>query len=182
MTIRAQARNKLATHPSYPKILAKYNELFCKHGHVNNGKFYREYILPEIPDYHIQSWYQFLRRAFKKEAGLEEAVVGDAYDAYKKALNKPIGKEVVERALSENITLSDEATARGIRLALNVGTAALQKLMENPEKLLMKEAIELLFKAMKAQDSRARVIKEVRQDVREEEKFNKMLNEEIYGS
>src|SRR3989344_6087260 len=72
--MKALSTNRLASSSHYARILHEYNELLATKGRVNNLKFYREVILPAIPNYHLQSWYQFLRR-FKSTAGLIAAQV-----------------------------------------------------------------------------------------------------------
>jgi len=169
----ALSTNKLASSPEYQKILHLYNTEFERcGGKVNNLKFYREVILPLLPKYHLQSWYQFLRR-FKTNAGLLEAKVV-------KSGSRSVCK-IEEERLKQNILSNQEATSRAINIILNIATRAAEKALINPDEFLTaKEAIELGFKAMKAQDSRVHAIGKIREDNREEEKLQRAFNDAMY--
>lgn len=175
--MKALATNKLANSPAYPKILNKYNEILQQEGKVNNKKFYEQYILPEIPSYHLQSWYAFLKR-FKLEAGLVVAEVLPA-DVGPHAANE---KAPAVEALRTTLLTNSEATSKGIQMALNIATDRLQQIMENPQLMTAKEAIDLLFKAMKAQDSRIHAVGKIREDNREQEKMDRAFAGAQYES
>jgi hypothetical protein len=169
----ATAANLLANHEKYGTILKEYNELFARQGHVNNKKFYLDVIKPVIPQYGLGSWYNFLKR-FSCAAGLQVA--------YTRRLPRvPTEEEKkLEVGFMETQTQmlsNQEATQRGIQAALNIGAARLQYLSEHPELITPKEASELLFKAMKSQDSRIHAIGKVREDTREQEKFDRAFGE-----
>lgn len=169
-------KSRLASHPKYAVILHQYNELLKADGKVNNLKFYKEIILPEIPDFHLQSWYQFLRR-FKTETGIIQARAASANMA---------GIEVrkdVERTLAATLMTNDEATKRGISTALNLGAAFYEDLMkkykEAPASLTQfeeKVLSDALHKAMKSQDSRIHALGKVREDGREQAKFERAFS------
>lgn len=171
--MRALATNKLATSPAYPKILQQYNERLQRDGKVNNKKFFEEVIKPEIPSYSLQSWYFFLKR-FKMQTGLVAAEVvpshgGTLADAAES-----------EGAVSRTLLSNQEATAQAIQRALNIGNDRLAQIMENPQLMTAKEAIDLIFKAMKAQDSRIHAIGKVREDNREQERFDRAFSGAAY--
>lgn len=170
--MKTLATNKLATHPAYEKILHQYNEMYARDGKVNAKKFYEEVILPEIPSYCLQSWYKFLRR-FKATAGLMTVQV------VKGGPNSIKGCE--EDNLQNNLLSNEVAVQIGIQRALNIAAERLQEILDNPERMTTKDAIELLFKAMKAQDSRVNAIGRIREDRRQDEIFQREFNKAAYG-
>lgn len=171
MIFKALSTNTLVNHPAYARILTQYNDLLAKKGKVNNKKFYEEIILPEIPTYNIQSWYYFLGR-FKTVSGLAAAEVVPPADLQK--------KEDVSNELIGTMMTNQEATVKLIQLALNISAARAQKIMENPHLLSHKEAIDLGLKAMKAQDSRIHAVGKLREDTREQEKFERAFGNAAY--
>ncbi len=170
--MKALPTNTLVKHPAYPKILTLYNEMLQRDGKVNASKFYRDIILPEIPGYHLQSWFFFLKR-FKTGVGLLAAEVDEA------AGSKTMRVEA-EGVVARTMVANDVATTKGINLALNIATDRLNQIMENPALMTAKEAIDLLFKAMKAQDSRINAVGKLREDNREQEKFERVFSNAAY--
>lgn len=169
----ATAANRLANHEKYGTILKEYNERFAVRGKVNDKLFWEEIIYPIIPQYTLSAWYAFLKR-FKTTAGLQLA-----YTKYK--LRPQTEEEKAQTGLlldnqERNLT-NQEATQRGIQAALNIGAARLRQLQQSPELMTPKEAADLLFKAMKAQDSRIHAIGKIREDSREQEKFDRAFDE-----
>ena len=173
MGMKALATNRLASSPQYEKILHEYNQEFQRtSGRVNESKFYREVVLPALPNYHIQSWYQFLRR-FKGTAGLISAHVVD------QGARSVSADE--ENKLQINLLGNDVATRLGIQRALNIGSARLEEIMLNPQLMTTKDAVELLFKAMKAQDSRIHSIAKIKEDTRKQSEFEQLCDMAAYG-
>lgn len=164
--MRVLSTNILATHPSYAKIITAYNELLVKNGKVNNLKFFREVILPEIPEYNVPSWYQFLRR-FKTEAGIVTVKVNNIQIHSSKSS---------ENNLSTTMLSNAQAQTDAIASALNISASALKDIMENPEMLSAKDRAELFLKVMKAQDGRVKAIGGLRADNREQERFDRMMD------
>ena len=169
----ARCTNRITKSPHYAKILREYNERFARDGKVNSVKFYNEIIKELVPNYSLQAWYQYLAR-YKNAAGalVELANI---------RTQPPANPNIEENNLQNNVLTAAQASHTALQKALNIGLKRLQELETDPSKLSFKDAVDLIFKSMKAQDSRARVIKEVREDAREEEKFNRMLNEDIYN-
>lgn len=170
--LKASHRNILVKHPSYQKILHLYTERLQTDGRVNNKRFFEEVIKPEIPGYNMQSWYLYIKK-FGTPTGVLSAEVVDGP-----------AREIIpdaEKKLNTVILDNKTATSKGIALALNIATERLQKIMENPQLMTAKEAIDLLFKAMKAQDSRIHAIGKVREDNREEEKLSRAFSDNAYG-
>lgn len=170
--MKAAATNRLVNSPCYAKIITLYNEHLQRDGKVNNKKFYEDFVLPELPGYHLQSWYMFLKR-FKTEAGIIAATIHTGSPAN---IDAEVGTELTKTVLS-----NQEATAKALSLALNIGMDRLQAIMENPQMMTAKEAVDLVFKAMKAQDSRIHAIGKVREDNREEEKMDRAFADGAYG-
>ncbi len=182
--------NRLVTHPAYAKILAQYNERLQTNGKVNNKKFYEEVIVPALPGYALQTWYSFLKRFVSPDGIIAAEVLNPR--SIEASLLQPspavAGSGVVpttsQNAIGEvrkTIASNQDATARGIQLALNIGNDRLKEIIENPQLMSAKDAIDLLFKAMKAQDGRVRAIGKVREDNREQEKFDRAFDNEAYG-
>ena len=169
--MKAAATNRLVNAPCYAKIITLYNEMLQRDGKVNNKKFYEDYILPELPGYHLQSWYMLLKR-FKTEAGIVAATIHHGSPA-------TIDSDITA-PLSATLMNNKDATAKALSLALNIGMDRLQAIMENPQMMTAKEAVDLVFKAMKAQDSRIHAIGRVREDNREEEKMDRAFEGAAY--
>jgi hypothetical protein len=139
---------------------------------VNNKRFYEEVILKEIPTYNIQSWYYFLKR-FRVANGIEAVTNLPSLT--------PEEKTVAEQTVGETMLNNKEATASAISKALNIGNTRLKEIIENPQLMSAKDAIDLVFKAMKAQDSRIHAIGKVHEDNREEFKLEKAFADQAYN-
>lgn len=180
--MRIHKNNRLASSPHYASILHSYNELFREKGKVNGKKFLREVIQPLIPDYGYDSWKEFLRK-FKTEAGL--AAVNYGVEITHTPLIKPaIPNKLApneERKLLANLKSADVATREGIARALNIGYDALLEIIENPNLSNPLDRADLLFKAMKAQDSRVIAAAKVNKERRETQKFNRMFDAASYS-
>lgn len=161
--MRALATNKLVNSPHYEKILTAYNNKLAKEGKINNKKFYEEVILPLMPDYDMGSWYYFLRR-FKTSVGIQFAVVETPETG-------PL--ETPESALTKTFRNNNVATAELVSSLLNVSADAAKDILENPNLLSPEKRIELGIKIMKAQDSRIHAIGKIREDAREQDKFDR---------
>ena len=172
ISMKTLSTNKLASHAAYAKIMHQYNECLIRDNRVNSKKFYENVILPEIPTYKLQSWYKFLKR-FKTTAGLISVqVINGGPNTIKNS---------EENDLLNNLASNQVATELGIRRALNIGADRLKEILANPQLMTAKDAVELLFKAMRAQDSRINAISKVRKDTREEERFQRAFDEAAYG-
>jgi len=172
ISMKTLSTNKLASHAAYAKIMHQYNECLIRDNRVNSKKFYETVILPEIPGYALQSWYKFLRR-FKTTAGLVTVqVVNGGPNTIKNS---------GENDLINNLANNQVATQLGIQRALNIGADRLKEILANPQLMTAKDAVELLFKAMRAQDSRINAISKIHKDTREEEKFQRVFDEAAYG-
>ncbi len=166
-------KSRLASHPKYAVILHQYNEWLQRDGKVNSLKFFNEVIHPVFPEFHVQSWYLFVRK-FKTSAGLIAAQAG-TQQQIAAGSNADIALQETARTLLTN----DQATQRGIHTALNLGAAFYEALWkkynEAPETLTDFEKrclSDSMFKAMKAQDSRIHAIGKVREDNRNQARFD----------
>lgn len=167
--LKTLSTNRLTTSPAYPKILHQYNEILQNEGKVNSRKFYEDVVKKEIPNYALQTWYSFLKR-FKTSGGLIEAdPTPGGYPT-----------QEIEAEVQKTMLSNQDATVALIRGALNISALAARRIVENPELLSVKDQIELGLKAMKAQDSRIHAIGKVREDNREEEKFNRAFSDANY--
>jgi hypothetical protein len=169
--INVRPSNILANHPSYPKIFATYNELL-KTGKVNNKKFWEEVIVPEIPNYSMMSWYQFLRR-FKTEYGLAPSTTSTPMTS----LSGDIEMEV-----AKTMTSNQESTAQMVQHILFLASESSKRMTEHPELATDQDRknVELGIKIMKAQDSRIHAIGKIKEDSREEEKLQRLFDNATY--
>lgn len=174
MEMKVLTTNILATHPSYPKIIDRYNADLKEKGKVNAKKFYEQVILPEIPSYSLMSWYQFLRR-LKTEYGVAPIEVvaspraaGDITPA--------------EQGAALTLLSNDAATRKLIQSVLNVSAQAAEDMLADPNNISPStmKSIELGLKAMKAQDSRIHAIGKLREDKREQDKFDRAFADATY--
>lgn len=162
---------QIAKNPSYPSILHDYNEEFKRtSGKVNNLKFYRDVISVRAPEVSQRAWYDFIRR-FKSNAG---AILATA------AAVTPTNEIQGEAPLMATLLKNDEATQIGIGAALNLGAAFYKRLWkkynEDPNSLNQfeqKVLADSLHKAMKSQDSRIHALGKIREDGREQVKFER---------
>lgn len=169
-------KSAIARHPKYPQILAVYREEFAANGgKVNDKKFWETNIHPIAPNFQLISWYRFIR-TFRAKAGMV------ASHAIETVAAGPTTVE--EKKLETALMTNDAATALGIRMALNVGAKAFEEIINNPTVLLAMSPAErasFLFKAMKAQDSRMHAIGKVREDGREQQKFERAFGDSAYS-
>ncbi len=84
-----------------------------------------------------------------------------------------------ENTLQNNLLSNEMATQLGIQRALNIGASRLKEILENPQLMTAKDAIELLFKAMKAQDSRIHAASKIREDNRQQTMFEQAFIEAV---
>lgn len=167
---RITKRNVLVNSPHYSVILTEYNSR-SKLGKVNATKFYYEVIAPAVTGYSLSAWYKFLKD-FK--------VAGDLV-AVKTVETLTNNDPDAEKTLLNNLATRESATRTGLLAALNLGSKAIQQALKEPEKITLADGMKLLFGAMKAEDSRIVAIGKVRKDLRDEELFNKAMDDETYG-
>lgn len=169
-SMRASPKNILVTHRSYEKIITAYNEELKRDGKVNNLDFFRRVVEPEIPGYKSQSWYQFLKR-YKTNVGIMAAFVPSA------AVPVPTADE----ALATTMMTNNVATAKLVSSLLNISADAAADILANPHLITPEKRIELGIKIMKAQDSRIHAVGKLREDTREQEKFDRAFESANFG-
>lgn len=167
--LKALKTNILVNHPSYLKIITQYNEELKRRGKVNDKRFLEEVIATEIPHYSLMSWYQFLRR-FKTNAGIIAS----------ETLSATSDVPTADANLAKTLLSNQAATASFIQAALNIGADRAKMILENPALLTAKEALDLSIRAMKAQDSRIHAVGKIREDNREQERFDKAFDNSAY--
>ncbi len=177
--MKARSTNRLATSPAYSKILYEYNRQFQETaGRMSDKKFYENFVATEVKNYGLAAWYGFLKRFKSQATGLLPIEVSDS--------TKIIGTDQ-EAALSKTIRSNEIATQEGISHALNLGAEFYKmlwkKYQEDPESLTdfeKKIFADAMFKAMKAQDSRIHALGKVRQDNRDQARFERAFGEAAY--
>ena len=170
--LKANKQNTIVNSPAFPKLLLEYNEEFkFTGGKVNNKRFFDNVVKKYFPKYSLQGWYTFLKRYYSQTQGLIAAEPSDT--------TAPRTADDASAEVQKSILSNDEATRKGISLALNIGTEALQQLIEHPESFSPRERAQLLFQAMRAQDSRIFAIGKLKEDKREEDKFNRVFKDSL---
>lgn len=178
--VRILITNKLVTSPHFSEILRLYNEEYRQRaGKVNEKKFYEDHVKPVVSGYSLPSFYQFLAR-FKDASGI----------VILEKLNNSLPMEVQpavipsadesSQSLQKTMLSITEAEQQGIALALNIAVDKLKTLEQDPTKISFKDAIDFLFKGMKARDSRIHAIGKVREDNREQEKMDRAFEAAQY--
>lgn len=166
-----QSKAVIARHPMYPKILAVYREEFISNGgKMNDKRFWRTHIQPVAPNVNVLAWYRFIRK-FRKESGW----VASHAIATVAAGPKTTEEKKLDRAMMTN----DAATQLAINSALQIGAITLSELLNDPQKLAdmsVKDRTDLVFKAMKSQDSRIHAIGKLKEDNREQAKFDRAFD------
>lgn len=155
-------------HPAYHQILTHYNDALKEKGKVNNSAFFRDVVSGLIPEMKYQTWNWFVKK-FRTQAGILPTV--------QQLAPAPLG--LTEQSLANTMLSNQEATQRGIQAALNIGMNSLAEILANPtilQAMPPEKRVDFLFKAMKAQDSRIHAIGKVKEDARQEEKFNRTFN------
>lgn len=168
-------KSRIAQHPNYVVILQTYNEMLQRDGRVNNLKFFRENVLPGMPEVRYDNWYAFIKK-FKNAAGLLAPQHTD--------VTLPTAPRDAEEGVVRAMLTNDEATKRGIGLMLNIGNATLEEIAKNPEllaKMPLKERVALLTQAMKAQDSRIHAVGKIREDNRDQARFDHAFGDSAMG-
>lgn len=181
-TIRAKPSNRIVASPAYSRILAEYNARFkASDGHVNEKEFWTQVVAPAVPGYALQSWYTFLKRFKSVTMGLLPATVVTG-------LQETTEKSDTELELARTLLSNDQATQQGITTALNLGTTFYKDLYDkyktDPKSLTPfenKVLADALHKAMKSQDSRIHAIKSIKEDGREQKKFDRAFSKGAYS-
>lgn len=168
---KAKPNNRIVNSLAYPIILSQYNELMKKNGKVNNKKFYEDIIKTKIPSYSLQSWYEFVRRYVTPVGMIATTIVEEPTNAITEATED----------LQVTILSNQEATAKLISSILNISSLRAEAIIKDPSLLSAKEAIELGLKGMKAQDSRIHAVGKLREDNREQERFDRAFDAASYG-
>lgn len=173
----------IVRHAAYPQIVAEYNKIIERDGKVITLRFYLEFVQPR--GIGKSAWYNFVKKYATKNGLPFENI-----SAVPQIVKIPDG--VTPAAPLTGETVSDvsivervdapTAIQRGIATALNIGLDSLQRIMSGKAVLSEKEKSELLFKAMKAQDSRINAVARMRKDRRDEVAFDKVFGEAAYSS
>lgn len=174
--MKATIKNRIVNDPAYPVIIEMYNKELQEKGKVNKKRFYEEVIKKKIPSYTMSAWYQFIKR-FETNVGLVAVGVEQQLSS----------KQDADNGLQATLLTNEQATAKGIKAALNIGARFYNEILRKYqageiltkfEESCLKDA---MFKAMKAQDSRIHAIGKVREDNREEQKLQKTFEDAAYG-
>lgn len=167
--LKASPLNKFVHHPNYAKVLHIYNETLQREGKVSNLQFYNNVVIKEMPDCKQDAWYRFLRR-FKSSAGIIAVNPNEPLKSGMSILEAP------SVDLAKTLLTNSAATAKFVSSILNISAEKADEIIKDPSKLTPKEAIELGIKIMKAQDSRIHAVGKLREDNREQERFDRAFD------
>lgn len=163
----------LTTSQHYPNILEQFCIELRKKGKVNRQRFWREQILPLIPNFNRDDFYRYLH---KYEPSVE-------LTANRVIKNFTSGEGLItqEEKVRELLSTAAVNVQIGVAAGIKVGSEALQEMIEHPERVPPEDRARFIFDAMKAQDSRIRAIAEIKKDAREERAFNKVFEDATYA-
>lgn len=165
---RGRYNNQLVRSEHHDAIMAKYHERLAAAGKVHLKDFHREIIQPLLPGYGYNNFVIYINN-LKADA------------AAGVALAPAVAQSPAVQEAFKTLMKADEATRRGIELALNIGASALEEIAKDPSKLSVKDRALLLNAAMRAQDSRINAMARVRQDKREQLAFEHVFGDAAYA-
>ena len=144
-------------------------------GTAHANQFYEDVVFKHCPDTKRKTWLNLaikLKKSFEAKRELI-AINQDtellSVDGKSNAANNP-----------NAMVKSELATLAGVKTALNIGYEALRQIRANPSILPIKDRAELLFRAMAAQNERIKALATMKQEEREEKKFQKSFAEAAY--
>lgn len=172
---RRRYSNAFTQSPLHNSIMERYHTLAMQ-GEVSLVDFHAENIAPVLPEYKYESFRTYIR---KLEEDMKAMSIGLPNGASNK-LGAPLPESVAIQRLKDLVVSSSRSTREGIALALGIGLETLQKIALGQIEMSAKERAELLFKAMKAQDSRIAATRMIRQDNREQAVFESVFSEAAY--
>jgi hypothetical protein len=165
---RHRFHNALTRSEHHDAIMAKFNEIERTAGAVALKPFHAEVVAPLLPHYKYNDFCIYIRKL--RTAAAEDPEGTTALIPTSPAAALAIG---TMHSAAEN-------TKKGIDFALQIGRDALEKIATGETKLTEKEKADLMFKAMKAQDSRIQATAKVRQDQRSQVAFDHVFGDAAY--
>jgi len=173
--------NKLVKSAHYASILRKITEETVKYpeGKFPVAKFFRLYVEPAVPNYNLRAFRAFLK-VFDKQADQMATRALERINSGGKSDGRIESDMKIENSSQRIIADAKTSTRLGIARALQVGSDALAQILEDPESMSLAERTDILFRAMRAQDSRIVATAQIRKDAREEKAFQKVFGEAIY--
>lgn len=181
-------RNSLAISPHHDAIMEKYYELKRQHGNVNLVTFHNECVAPYVENFPYESFRRYIRRLEKIAAEKAQEVDSEEELPPEIAKDLPRDQQLVAvmptkddlEKLKENILNMSDATRESLAIALNIGLSTLTDIATGKVQMSAKDRVDLLFKAMKAQDSRVATAAKLRKDNREQAAFEREFGEAAY--
>lgn len=150
--------------------MSAYYDMKRANGKVDLVAFHAEKVVPLLPDFKYESFRQYIRKI--EDPQFNPTVTGPD------GLPVPASDTVFR--LQNLIRKSSQSTREGIALALGIGLETLEGIAAGTVLMSAKERTDLLFKAMKAQDSRIAATRMIRQDNREQAIFENVFSDAAY--
>lgn len=164
------SNNKFFNSPAFEEVMKEYTQQLQALGNVNLTKFYRDFVSKRIPGLSYASFYRSIRRLNNQKL----------LESQNNALTETNSKlSVIKSAQQTQIDIANETRA-GVAKAIAIGQAALEEILNNPDLIPIEKRAELLFKAMRAQDSRVIAIAAAKRSKREEQTFQHAFREAAY--
>lgn len=167
---RQHFSNALVKSEYHDTIMGAFYEQKKANGKVALVDFHAEHVLPLLPDFKYESFRKYIQKL--EDTGLQPMVTGPDGSIVP-------ASDTVYR-LQNLIKKSSQSTREGIALALGIGLETLEGVASGTVLMSAKERAELLFKAMKAQDSRIAATRMIRQDNREQVAFESVFSDAAY--
>jgi len=167
---RRHFSNALVKSPHHDTIMGAYYEMKKANGKVDLVSFHAEHVVPLLADFKYESFRQYIRKV--EDPQFNPTVTGPD------GLPVPASDTVFR--LQNLIKKSSQSTREGIALALGIGLETLEGIAAGTVLMSAKERTDLLFKAMKAQDSRIAATRMIRQDNREQAIFENVFSDAAY--
>ena len=152
--------SKVPQSPFFDTIMDRYRLIGLT---MSDRQFYAHEVQPIDPSITLRAWQTFMKKF--------RSIVAVKSDRYAEML---ADKNMTDVKMQANV---------GRKLAV-IADASLQEAIENPEILMripIKDRMNWLFQAMKAQDSRAKTAIRAKQDMREQSLYDEMMNEARYS-
>jgi hypothetical protein len=168
----------------FPEMVEEFN-LRVVNGPLSINKFYTTVFSKTMPDFSKSFFFKYFSR-FSNE-GKSNIILKYDNDGKVLSVEPPPSPQALVVSLAQELAPAnqdqDRATSRGIEAALKLGAKALEDLLEHPEELAAipyKDRVEILFKAMRAQDARVNVAINVRKEGRANRVFQSAFDEAAY--
>lgn len=171
-----------------PELVARWNEKSHSTEKAFNGAdFFRDFVRPSNPLVPLQIWRAYTRAFKRAEDGVLQ--IPSTYSVQMPKKEKPDEPPIPDTPPLDNSFLAKDdrfiaagkLTEEGIVSMLRIGLRALQEVEKNPKLMPIKDRLELLVRAMRAQDSRIGAMTQVRAAEQAVQRFQKNFSNAAYS-